>query len=262
MGRADEIIIEVLKKEPRTSKELIDECVCIRGLPYSTYKRRLDKLVLLGEVKEAKYELIEKEKEADPNVIRDCMQTIRSDKPDEIRVLRARHLERLCYRKRTAYGPELLHFLETSVNDENEGVRKHLVSALANLLRYEQKRKPRDAHIIHRIIDENLENMTELASKDTSHYVRVAVLKFLGYTGDIRALDSIFGIIKSSSEEEYEGMKEWVQWVLFTSEYLLARKLRREVANRLDSLLIDPDEDVRRRAKELHGYMVSPNGMQ
>ena len=97
MGRADEIIIEVLKRGPRTAKELIDECVRARKLPYSTYKRRLGNLIKLREVEEAKYKLIKKEKEADPEIIRDNIQIIRSDKPDEIRVAEAHHIERLCH---------------------------------------------------------------------------------------------------------------------------------------------------------------------
>lgn len=262
MRRADEIIIEVLKRGPRTSKELIDECVRARKLPYSTYKRRLGNLIKLREVEEAKYKLIKKEKEADPEIIRDCIKIIRSDAPDDIRVAKANYIERLCYWKRTAYAPDLLNFLKTSLNDKNDDVRKYLASALANLLRYEQRRKPRDAHITQRVIDENIENMTKLASEDTNHQVRVAVLKFLGYTGDVRALDPIFEIIKNCSEEEYERLKEWIHVVLFTKEYLLTEKLRREAAKRLGQLLIDRDEDVKKRAKDLHRFMVSPNGMQ
>lgn len=262
MGRAEEVIIEALREGPKTAKELRHECITKQGIVGSTYNRQLRKLIKLGEVKEAKYELIEKEKEADPEIIRDCIKIIRSDKPDKIRVARAKQLNRLCYWKRTAYAPDLLNFLKTSFNDKNEKVRKHLVLALANLLLYEQRRKPRDVHIIHRIIDDNIENLRKLTLKERNHEVRVAVLKFLGYTGDVRALDPIFEIIKSSSEEEYEKLKEWIQWVLFTPEYLLTKKLRRDVSKRIDKLFTDPNEKVRKRAKELHEYMLSPNGMQ
>jgi len=257
----DEIIKEVLIEAPKTPKELLHECL-ERGLKRPTYYKHLKKLIKIGEVKEAEYELIEKEKEADPEIIRDCIRIIRSDAPDDIRVARAEQLNRLCYWKRTAYAPDLLNFLKTSLNDRNEKIRKHLVLALANLLLYEQRRRPRDVHIIRRIIEDNIENMKELASKETNLEVRVAVLKFLGYTCDIRALDPIFEIIRNCNEKEYEGLKEWIQVVLFTPEYLLARKLRREVSNRLDQLLINPIEQVRKRASELHKFMLSPNGMQ
>jgi len=262
MRWAEKTIIEALKKGSKTAKELRYECVTKQGIAGSTYNRQLRKLVKLGEVKEAKYKLIEKEKEADPEIIRDCIQIIRSDDPDGIRVAKARHIERLCYLKRTVCAPQLLQFFEFSLDDKNDDVRKHLVLALANLLRYEQKREPRDSSIIHRIIEDNIENMKKLALKEKNHEVRVAVLKFLGYTGDIRALDPIFEIVKNFNEKEYEILKGWIQWVLFTPEYLLAKKLRRVVVKRLDRLLTDSDEDVRKRAKELHRFMLSPNGMQ
>lgn len=262
MRRAEEVITEALREGPKTAKELRHVCVTKQGIVGSTYNRQLRKLIKLGEVKEAKYELIEKEKEADPEIIRDCIRIIRSDAPDEIRVARAEQLNRLCYWRRTAYVSHLLNFLETSVNDQNETVRKHLVLALANMLLYEQRRRTRDHRIIKRIINKNIRNMAWLASKDTSIEVRAAVLKFLGYTGDVRALDPIFEIIKNCSEEEYERLKEWIHVVLFTKEYLLTEKLRREAANRLDQLLIDRDENVKKRAKDLHKFMVNPNGMQ
>ena len=257
----DEIIKGALKEAPKTPKELLRECLK-RGLERPTYYNHLKKLVKIGEVRQAKYELIEKEKEADPEIVRDCIQIVRSDKPDEIRVARARHIERLCHWKRTAFTPDLLCFLNTSFNDKNEKVRKHLVLAFANMLSYEQKRKLRDVRIIDRIVDENIDNVKKLALEDMNHEVRVAVLRFLGYTGDIRALDPIFEIIKNCFEEEYEKLKEWIHVVLFTQEYLLTKKLRREVAKRLDQLLMDPNEPVKKRAKELHEYMLSPNGMQ
>ena len=258
--RTDEVIIEVLKEGSKTNKELRKECLK-RGAPPSSYNKKLRKLVERGEVKEAKFEYVD-DREADTYLLLDCISIIKSDKPDEKRVGRAKHLERLCYWKRTAYAPKLLDFFKNSINDENEVVREYLVLALANLLWYEQKRTPRSHDIIKRIIDENLENMTNLASSENNFKVRVAVLRFLGYTGDIRALDPIFEIIKNCTENEYERLKEWIQWVLFTAEYLLAKKFKREVPKRLDQLLNDPIEQVRIRATELHKFMLSPNGMQ
>jgi len=260
MRGADEIIISALKEGPKTPKELWQACSKL-GLKKDRYRRHRIQLIKDKVIEEAKYKYVG-EREADSELIRDCMHIIQSDNPEAIRVARAQQIEQLCKWNRTVSVTKLLQFLKGSINDQNEQVRKHLVSALANILRYEQKRTPRDQRIIHRIVDENLENMRTLASEDNNFEVRVAVLKFLGYTGDIRALDPIFKIIKKCNQNEYGRLKEWIQWVLFTPEYLLAKKLNREVSKRLDQLLIDPDEQVKKRAEELHRFMLSPNGMQ
>ena len=66
----------------------------------------------------------------------------------------------------------------------------------------------------------------------------------------------------SSIEHPEVASQDQEVYLPFTPEYLLGKKLRREVSKRVSQLLIDPDEAVRQRAEELHKFMLSPDGMQ
>ena len=160
------------------------------------------------------------------------------------------------------HAPGLLHFLGSSLEDGNKDVRKYLVSALANMLRYEQKRVHPDRRAIHQITKRNIENMARLTSVETNREVKAAVLEFLGFAGDIRAIDPIFERIRNSSRDEYQHLEEKIQEVLFTREHSLAEKFRLEILKQVDLLLLDPDEQVKKRVRGLQKYMLSPSGMQ
>jgi Fe2+ or Zn2+ uptake regulation protein len=108
----DEIIKTVLRESPKTSKELLHECLK-RGIQKPTYYYHLKKLKKQGVVKEAKYELIEVGEEADREEVEYCLNKVINCKENKNVVYgEMKHLRLISRRRRIASIPRVMDRLE------------------------------------------------------------------------------------------------------------------------------------------------------
>lgn len=248
MRGADELIREVLRSGPKKPKDLYRECIN-RGLKRATYYRQLRKMIKLGEIEDAKYELIIELEEADPQDVADHINVLKSSSSDEARIVRAKELVRLC-RRRASHIPGLLDFFETSLDDPCMEVRALLVSALYRLIETEREHRPLDKKILQRII-ENIETVKKLVLRDPNIKLRKGAIDFLRVAGDIRGLDPIFQILQTCDEQTYTQIKNDLAAALFSNRSYLSKNHKREIWRRIDKLVADTNMKIRNRVEEL-----------
>jgi hypothetical protein len=210
---ADETIKDILKKGPKTPEEFRSECLK-KGLTKQTYYRHLKKLVNQGEIQDARYKLVERVLDADPEEVRRCVKMILKEIDNGNRNVllgRITELEQLSHGKRTAHLPNLISCLEKClksqiVTSDNEILEK-TVQTLGNILRFEHNhRNIESKRIIQRVLDSTLKEVVSLIKKQD--FPPSFIIGFLGITGRTKAVDILFEKIRGNPSKAMEKLND------------------------------------------------------
>ena len=206
-GDPDRIIKEVLRQGPKTPKELSSACLD-NEISKSSYYRCLRKLIKKEEIKEAKYELIEKVMEADREEVDRCITAISkalingnknvlSSRIDELRLLSERN--------RIAHFPRVLmqikECLESSLLVYDFETFKKLVVTLSNILGFEQYHKPKGWDRITERIQNEISPEVISVIMEHPEFPDSSAISFLGEVGTKEAVIAIFDKIRSKPSE-------------------------------------------------------------
>ncbi len=248
----DEIIFEALKDNPKTPKELLRFCTD-RGLPFKTYYRHRKRLIKNGKIKDAKYVLIQEE-EAKRSEVTEVMRRLDETEDKDLLAIISEDLIRLCDKKRTATIPNLLNFLESALLEPKFSdpiVLHNIINALHLILGYERRRHKLDKTIIQQLTA-NISNIRKILGKYRDKDVLGQSLLFLSLTESKEAIEIIFNLVRTLSEEEYSDVATGVEISLFGVDSTLYEKHHEIINDRLLELIASGDPILKRRGLKLH----------
>lgn len=253
MRGADEVIKEVLKEGPKKTKELYNECVDKKGLSKDTYYRHLKKLISLGEVKDAKYKLIEKEREANPKEVIECMKRLKETRDKDLLKIISSDFVRLCDSKRVSHIPNVLSFLESSLEDPKfkpTKVLKNYIKSLYSILYYEKRRRSPKEDIIKRIV-ENLGKIRAILEESTDPEIIEESLYFLSETEKEEAVNIILDLAMRLPEDVYHNIKTSIERSLFSPGWPIYEAHHKAINEKIYDMINNTDLSIKGRGKQL-----------
>jgi hypothetical protein len=251
-GNPEEIIIGVLKDNPKKPKELLHACKA-EGLKGKTYYRALHRLIKAKKIKDAKYVLIQEE-EAKRSEIEDVIRRLKETKNATLLPIISEELIRLTDRKRSATIPNFLNFLESALSTpkfSEPTVLYNIIRAFHLILHYETRRYNPDEEIISRITS-NISKFEKIIETYSDSHVLGEALLFLSLTESEESVDIIFKLARKLDEVTYHQIEGAFEMALFGVDSTLYDMHHVSINDRLYELIADKDQILVERGRKLH----------
>lgn len=171
-----------------------------------------------------------------------CLNLLK-DLDEETRAQGAIELLNLSYDKDIAYNSRVLEMLKVSLKDQYEEVRLNAISVLRSIL-WKQK----DERVKRRIANDNTGTIIQLALDDPNFRVRCEAMDLLVMISEKDAIEPLFQILTTCDEKDYKELHSPLKSAL---RKLSSGKHKLEIRGKLFSLLKNPSEVVKNRAKAM-----------
>lgn len=245
----DEIILNILKEGSKSLAELRDEALR-RGLSRSTFYKHIKKLVHLGEVKEAKYEMIPKIEEANREEVDNCLLTLIEEDNEHIIFSRLTQLTKLSYSKRIAHFPNVIQnvagLLDKVEVVDNERNLKQIFECLRAILFFEQLHQAKKwKKIMERLVTATIEKATSLLLRCPN----TRIIEYLGMTRREYAVEVIFTMMQQHNIEANKN--EFSSITSALGKDRLSKEHKKIIHEKLDNFLRSEEERLIKLATTL-----------
>ena len=236
----DKIILDILKEESKTRKELCDEAVK-RGVPEATAYRHITKLIDSEEIREGKLELVTKIEEANRQEVDSALNLLIEEDNENVIYSKLKELTTWAYDKRLVHFPNVIQKLASLLEKENVITNKRnlnqIFECLEAILFFEQSNKGiKWKKITNQLVDATIDTAGNLLHKEPNSYI----IGYLGRTNREYAIDAIF---RTMAEHNIEADKnEFSSIANALRKDRLSKEHKKMINEKLDEFLRSKNE--------------------
>jgi hypothetical protein len=214
----------------------------------------LNKLKKQGIVKEAKYELIEVEKEANSTEVKVHLDILKKENNSYVITNRLRQLSNLAGSQRIAHIPNVLRFCAEALIDQkyrDAKVLNELIRLVELMLGFERRSISPKQNLIDIIQNDMLPSIIQVSENVTDEEVLRRIIYCLKNTDRKESVDAIFNIVEKVNDDMYSNLKSSVFDVLFNLNSSLQKNWKTRIYERIDALLRSINPKTHERGIEL-----------
>lgn len=252
-GRYDETIMKILREKRRSRKQLLDACK-EKGMPYPTVHRRIDQLCKYGMIRRIDvYEVIERIQEADPHEVRECIESLKTERNENVLEIRIDKLTQISAAKRLAHLSGLAYGLGECLDNpaiiRNPTTLSKFVSILPRILRYERNnRQPSFEKAVESLLSHTFVKILKLV-EGKNEIPDPSILEFLQESGKEEAVHDVFKIIKSNPFDATRRVDDLVRTL---GKHGLYAKHEKLIDSYLAKFARGKDKDLIKATKEIN----------
>jgi hypothetical protein len=252
-GRYDETIMRILREKPRSRKELLAACN-EKKIPYPTVYRRVLQLCKYGMIERVDvYRVIERIQEADLDQVKECVQSLRTERNETVLGIRIEKLTQISAAKRMAHLPGIVYGLGECLDNpaviRNPTTLSKFVSILPRILRHERNnRQSSFEKVIESLLSQTFGRILKLV-EGKNEIPDPSILEFLQESGKEEAVHGLFKIIKSNPFDATRRVDDLVSTL---GKHGLYAKHEKLIDSYLAKFARGKDKDLIKATKEIN----------